>query len=95
MDRLQAWDFEAQVKQILGKLGLHATSELVQKLSGGQKKRVALAKCLISKPDLLILDEPTNHLDVDMIEWLEEYLGAIVRHAFYGNARPLLFRAGL
>ncbi len=74
MDRLQAWDFETQVKQILGKLGLHHTSELVDKLSGGQKKRVALAKTLISQPDILIFDEPTNHLDVEMIEWLEEYL---------------------
>lgn len=74
MDRHQAWDFEVQVKQILGKLGFEQTSDKVESLSGGQKKRVALAKTLISRPDLLILDEPTNHLDVDMIEWLEEYL---------------------
>ncbi len=74
MDQLQAWDFETQVKQILGKLGLHHTSDLVDNLSGGQKKRVALAKTLISQPDILIFDEPTNHLDVEMIEWLEEYL---------------------
>lgn len=74
MERLQAWDYESQVKQILGKLGLNDHHQLVDKLSGGQKKRVALAKTLISKPDLLILDEPTNHLDVEMIEWLEEYL---------------------
>jgi ATP-binding cassette subfamily F protein uup len=75
MERLQAWDFEGQVKTILGKLGLHETELKVGPLSGGQKKRVALAKILISKPDLLILDEPTNHLDLDMIEWLEQYLG--------------------
>lgn len=74
MDQLQAWDYETQVKQILGKLGLQENHELVDHLSGGQKKRVALAKTLISKPELLILDEPTNHLDVEMIEWLEEYL---------------------
>lgn len=74
MERHQAWDFEAQVKQILGKLGLQETGRQVALLSGGQKKRVALAKTLISQPDLLILDEPTNHLDVEMIEWLEEYL---------------------
>lgn len=74
MDRHQAWDFEAQVKQILGKLGLQDTARLVDNLSGGQKKRVAMAKTLISQPDILIFDEPTNHLDLDMIEWLEEYL---------------------
>ena len=74
MERLQAWDFEGQVKTILGKLGLHETDLKIAPLSGGQKKRVALAKILISKPDLLILDEPTNHLDLDMIEWLEQFL---------------------
>ncbi len=74
MERLQAWDYESQVKQILGKLGLNDHHRLANNLSGGQRKRVALAKVLISKPELLILDEPTNHLDVEMIEWLEEYL---------------------
>jgi ATP-binding cassette subfamily F protein uup len=74
MERAGAWDFENQVKQVLGKLGFNDTSLKVETLSGGQKKRVALAKVLISKPDLLVLDEPTNHLDIDMIEWLEEYL---------------------
>lgn len=74
MDRYQAWDFEVQVKQVLGKLGLHETGRTTENLSGGQKKRVALAKTLLAQPDLLILDEPTNHLDIDMIEWLEEYL---------------------
>ncbi len=74
MEQHAAWDIEAQVKQVLGVLGLHDTTEMVSSLSGGQQKRVALAKTLISKPDLLILDEPTNHLDVAMIEWLEQYL---------------------
>ncbi|MDD4216610.1 MAG: ABC-F family ATP-binding cassette domain-containing protein [Bacteroidales bacterium] len=74
MDSLNAWDYEAKVKQILGQLELFDYDEKIAHLSGGQKKRVALAGTLISNPDLLILDEPTNHLDLSMIEWLEEYL---------------------
>ncbi len=74
MDRHNAWDFEAQVKQILGKLGLQEVNRIANNLSGGQRKRIALARTLISKPEILIFDEPTNHLDVEMIEWLEEYL---------------------
>ena len=74
MDALQAWDFEYQVKEVLGKLGLHDTELSVGNLSGGQRKRVALAKAILEKPDLLLLDEPTNHLDLETIEWLEEYL---------------------
>lgn len=74
MDQLEAWDFEYQVKEVLGKLGLHDTGISVGNLSGGQRKRVALAKAILEKPDLLLLDEPTNHLDLETIEWLEEYL---------------------
>ncbi|MGK0494841.1 MAG: ATP-binding cassette subfamily F protein uup [Maribacter sp.] len=73
MDRFQAWDFETQYKQILFKLKLEDLDAKVGMLSGGQKKRLALADALINKPDLLVLDEPTNHLDLEMIEWLEEY----------------------
>ena len=74
MDALQAWDFEYQVKEVLGKLGLHDTELAVGNLAGGQRKRVALAKAILEKPDLLLLDEPTNHLDLETIEWLEDYL---------------------
>lgn len=71
---LNAWDIEVRVNQILSVLKLNDTNKRISTLSGGQKKRVALAKVLIAEPDFLILDEPTNHLDLDMIEWLEEYL---------------------
>ena len=71
MDQADAWSYEAQAKEILGKLGLE-TDRFVDQLSG-EKRRVALAKCLIAQPDLLLLDEPTNHLDLSMIEWLEDF----------------------
>lgn len=76
MDELNAWDVEVEIKQILSQLKIHFLEQKVDELSGGQKKRLALAKVLINQPDLLILDEPTNHLDLEMIEWLENYLAA-------------------
>ena len=75
MERRGAWDFETRAKQILSKLDINHFNQPVSELSGGQLKRVALANVLLADPDLLILDEPTNHLDLDMIEWLENYLG--------------------
>jgi ATP-binding cassette subfamily F protein uup len=74
MDDHKAWDYEVAVKQVLSRLKLNDLNAVIATLSGGQKKRVALAKILVEEADLLILDEPTNHLDLDMIEWLEEYL---------------------
>ena len=74
MERLHAWDLESKVKEILSRFGIDDIFKNVSELSGGQRKKTALAKTLISDTDLLILDEPTNHLDIDMIEWLEEYL---------------------
>lgn len=79
MDELGAWDFDAKVKQIFGKLNIHHLDQKVNTLSGGQRKRVALARTLVDigfehKHVLLIMDEPTNHLDVEMVEWLEHFL---------------------
>jgi ABC transport system ATP-binding/permease protein len=74
MDALNAWDASTNAKSILMKLGIEDFTKKIGELSGGQKKRVALAQVLIAEPDLLILDEPTNHLDFDSVKWLEEYL---------------------
>ncbi|MFY0673095.1 MAG: ABC-F family ATP-binding cassette domain-containing protein [Bacteroidia bacterium] len=74
MEHHDAWDFEAKAKQVIGKLGIEDTEQIVGNLSGGQKKRIALAKLLLEKPDVILLDEPTNHLDIAAIEWLEKFL---------------------
>lgn len=74
MNELNAWDYEKTIKEILSRLELNDVEQKIKTLSGGQKKRLALAQVLINKPDLLIMDEPTNHLDIDMIEWLEHYI---------------------
>ena len=74
MERLNAWDYDIRIKQILTQLRITEYERKIKTLSGGEKKRVALANVLINTPDMLILDEPTNHLDLSMIEWLEDYL---------------------
>jgi ATP-binding cassette subfamily F protein uup len=74
METLQAWDLENKLKTILGKLKINDLHQKVQTLSGGQKKRVALAQILLEEPEVMILDEPTNHLDPEMIDWLADYI---------------------
>ena len=74
MSEVDAWEYEYKIKTILGRLDIHHLNQAIKTLSGGQKKRLALAKLLIEDPDIYILDEPTNHLDIDTIEWLEKLL---------------------
>ncbi|MBP3193013.1 ABC-F family ATP-binding cassette domain-containing protein [Natronogracilivirga saccharolytica] len=74
MNAADAWDYEQRMKQILGRLNIHELDQSIASLSGGERKRVALAFVLLDNPDILLLDEPTNHLDIEMIEWLESYL---------------------
>lgn len=77
MDAHEGWNFEARAREILGKLNLHNLERRIGSLSGGEKRRVALAQVLLEAPDFLVLDEPTNHLDLDMISWLEARLASM------------------
>ncbi len=77
MDQSDAWKVESQAKSILNKLGISDVTVKIKNLSGGQKKRIALAEALIHPADLLILDEPTNHIDLETIKWLEDYLSQL------------------
>ncbi len=93
ISELNAWDTESFIKEVLSKLELHDVSKQVKMLSGGQKRRLALAKVIIERPQMLILDEPTNHLDVEMIEWLEEYIsGATITLLMVTHDRYFLER---
>ncbi len=74
VDDLKAWNTEVKIKEILSKFNISDLEKSVDELSGGQLKRLSIAKMIIDEPDFIILDEPTNHLDLDMIEWLEQYL---------------------
>ncbi|MFM8833112.1 MAG: ABC-F family ATP-binding cassette domain-containing protein [Cytophagales bacterium] len=75
MEELNAWDYDAKVQEITGRLGITDLDQKFGQLSGGQRKRIFLAQMLLTEPDLIIMDEPTNHLDLEAIEWLESYLG--------------------
>jgi ATP-binding cassette subfamily F protein uup len=74
MDAREAWDFDRRLETMLGRFGIYDLSQTVQSLSGGQKKRLAIAITVLDQPEFLIFDEPTNHLDIEMVEWLEGYL---------------------
>jgi len=74
LSNLEAWEYEHKIKTILGRLDIHHLDQKIESLSGGQRKRLSLAKLLIDEPDVYVIDEPTNHLDIDTIEWLESFL---------------------
>ncbi len=85
MDQHDAWDYNAEIKTILSKLGIHDTTKYIKELSGGQQKRVVLAKTLIEQPDLLLLDEPTNHFKLRINQLVDQLCEAISSYCFIRN----------
>ena len=92
IDALDAWEMDRHVERAMNALRCPPGDAGITSLSGGEKRRVALARLLLSKPDMLLLDEPTNHLDAESVAWLQRFLGRLCRHCRHGHARSLLPR---
>lgn len=87
--RKDSWNLNKRIEYLIKTLGAPAKENVITNLSGGEKRRIALCRALISNPDLLILDEPTNHLDTESIEWIEDFLAAYSGTCIFVT-RPLL-----
>ena len=92
IDAADAWDLDSQLEQAMDALRTPPSEAIVSNLSGGEKRRVALCKLLLQKPDLLLLDEPTNHLDAESVQWLEQHLAEVPRRRARRHTRPVLPR---
>ena len=89
LDQLNAWDLDQQLEQAMDALRCPPGDAIVKLLSGGEKRRVALCRLLLQKPDILLLDEPTNHLDAESVQWLEQHLQRLRRHGHRGDTRSI------